>query len=91
VAECRVSLSPLGDLDCSSANDLLRECFVVVGPRHPYGAFLHLQICNSKLYTASFSDWHHPADFEAQCGIGGGRPDVPADLRPGRAVAALRL
>jgi hypothetical protein len=78
----RFVVSSGGDLDCSSANDLLRDCFVVVGPRHRMERFT-LQVCNSKLYIPSFSDFHPPADFAAQCSPHGGRPDVPASIYVG--------
>ena len=61
----RFIVSSRGDLDCSLANDLLRDCFGVVGSIARLERFT-LQICNSKIYTVSFGDLHPPADFAAQ-------------------------
>ena len=44
-----------GELDCSLANDLSRDCFGVVGRIARMERFI-LQIYNSKLYTAPFGD-----------------------------------
>ena len=57
-----------GDLDCSLANDLLRDCLGVVG-RITTTSSIHLQVFyNSKIYTVSFGDLHPPAHFAAHRG-----------------------